>query len=93
MDQAIQDSIGQLGISDLGMPFIHRELSGHECGTEATAVFEEFQKVPALFNGKGGQSPIVQGDQIGFSQGGQEFRVAPIPFGDLEVLEEMGRRR
>ncbi len=42
VDQAIQDGIGQRGISDLGMPFIHWELSGHEGGTEAVAVFEEF---------------------------------------------------
>jgi hypothetical protein len=90
VDQAIEDRIGQRGISDLGMPFIHRELSGHEGGTEAMAVFEEFQEVPALFIGQGGQSPVVQGDQIGFCQGGQELGVAPVAFGDLEILEEAG---
>jgi len=90
VDQAIEDRIGQRGISDLGMPFIHRELSSHEGGMEAMTVFEEFQEVPALFIGQGGQSPIVQGDQVGFSQGGQELGVAPVAFGDLEVLEEAG---
>ncbi len=90
VDQSIQDGIGQRGISDLGMPFIHRELSGHEGGTEAVTAFEEFQEVPALFVGRGGQTPIVQSDQIGFSKGGQELGIAPVPFGDLEVLEETG---
>jgi hypothetical protein len=90
VDQAIEDRIGQRGISDLGMPFIYRELSGHEGGTEAMTVFEEFQEVPALFIGEGGQTPVVQDDQIGFRQGGQELGVAPVAFGDLEVLEEAG---
>jgi hypothetical protein len=90
VDQAIEDRIGQRGISDLGMPFIHQELSGHEGGTESMTVFEEFQEVPALFIGQGGQTPVVQDDKIGFSQGGQELGVAPVAFGDLEVLEEAG---
>ena len=67
VDQAIQDGIGQGGISALGMPFIHRELSGHQGRTEVVTVFEEFQEVPALFLGQGDQSPIVQDDQIGLS--------------------------
>ena len=58
VDQAIQDGIGQGGIPDLGAPFIHRELSGHESGTEALTIFEEFHEVPALFVGQEGQSPI-----------------------------------
>jgi hypothetical protein len=36
------------------MPFIHRELSGHEGGTESMTVFEKFQEVPALLIGQGG---------------------------------------
>jgi len=54
VDQAIQDGIGQGGIPDLGVPFIHRELRGHESGTETVTIFEEFQEVPALFVGQGG---------------------------------------
>ena len=90
VDQAIQDGIGQGGIPDLGVPFIHRELRGHEGGTEAVTIFEEFQEVPALFVGQGGYSPVIQGDQVGFGQGGQKLGITPIPFGDLEVLEETG---
>jgi hypothetical protein len=33
-------------------------LRGHESGTEALTIFEEFHKVPALFVGQEGQSPI-----------------------------------
>jgi hypothetical protein len=88
VDQAIQDGIGQGGVPDLSMPFIHWELSGHKGGTEAVTVFEDFQEVPALFFSQGGQTPIVQGDQIGFGEGGQELGIASVPFGELEVLEE-----
>ena len=90
VDQAIQDSIGQGGIPDLGVPFIHRELRGHEGGAEAVTIFEELQEIPALFVGQGGYSPVIQGEQIGFRQGGQELGITPIPFGDLKVLEETG---
>jgi hypothetical protein len=90
VDQAIQDGISQGGIPDLGVPFIHRELRGHEGGTEAVTIFEEFQEVPALFVGQGGYSPVIQSDQIGFRQGGQELGIASISFGDLKVLEETG---
>lgn len=90
MDQAIQDGIGQGRIPDLGVPFIHRELSGDESGTKAVPIFEEFQKVSALFVGQGGYSLVVQGDQIGFRQGGQELGITAVPFGDLKVLEETG---
>jgi hypothetical protein len=90
VDQAIQDGIGQGGISDLGVPFIHRELSGHESGTKAVAIFEKFEKVSALFVSQRGYSPVVQGDQIGFRQGSQELGITPIAFSDLEVLEEAG---
>jgi len=88
VDQAVQDGIGQGGVPDLGVPFICWELSGHKGGTEAVTVFEDFQEVPALFFSQGGQTPIVQGDQIGFGEGGQELGIASVPFGELEVLEE-----
>jgi len=50
VDQAIEDSIGQRGISDLGMPFIHRELSGHEGGTEAMTVLLAQGLTPKTIN-------------------------------------------
>ncbi len=90
VDQAIQDGIGQGRIPDLGVPFIHQELGSHESGAEAVTIFEKFQKVPALIVGQGGQAPVIQDDQLGFRQGGQELGITPIPFGDLKVLEETG---
>jgi hypothetical protein len=90
VNQAIQDGIGQGRISDLGVPFIHRQLSGNESGTKAVPIFEEFQKVPALFVSQVRYAPVVQGNQIDFGQGGQELRITPIAFGDLKVLEKTG---
>jgi hypothetical protein len=53
-------------------------------------IFEELQEIPALFVGQGGYPPVIQGEQIGFRQGGQELGITPIPFGDLKILEETG---
>ena len=50
---------------------------------EAVPIFEEFQEVPALFVGQGDYSPVIQGDQIGFRQGGQELGIPAIELFDF----------
>lgn len=64
------------------------ELAGDEGGTDAVAVIEDFEEIPALLWGEGAHAPVIEEEEIGFGKRREEFGVAAISFGDEEILEE-----
>ncbi len=48
VDQAVEDGVGQRGVSYEVVPFVDGELAGGQCRACAVAVFEDLQQVAAL---------------------------------------------
>ena len=90
MDQAIQDGIGQRGVSDPPVPFGTRDLGGDDRGVEVVAVLQDLEQILTLFRRDGGQAEVLQDQDVlagKHLEEGQEFSGAP---GNLERLEEPG---
>ena len=60
MDQAIQDGIGQRGVSDPPVPFGTRDLGGDDRGVEVVAVLQDLEQILTLFRRDGGQAEVLQ---------------------------------
>jgi hypothetical protein len=90
VDNAIEDRIGDGGVLNEFMPVIYGKLAGDKSGAKAVAVIDEFQEIAALFCIEFTHSPIIQQQEMSFGDGGEEFAIAAISFGDQEILEESG---
>ena len=55
------------------------------------AVFQDFQQVTALLCVQFDQAPVIEDEDLGSRQGGEELGIASVPFGDAQVLEESGQ--
>jgi len=75
VDQAIEDRVGKGGVADAVVPVLEGELTGHEGGAAAVAVFEDFEQVAALAIGQRGEAPVIEDHEIGFGQGGEQLAV------------------
>jgi len=88
VDEAIQDGVGKGWITDYIMPLIERELSGYDGGTETVAILYNFQEVMALFVSEFGKAPVIEDQEMGSSEAGKDFAIAPVPFGDVQFLKK-----
>jgi len=76
--QAVEDGVGQRGVADEIVPFVDGELAGGQCRAGAVPVFEDLQPVAALFGGQLGQSPVIQDQDLGLGEGGEQLGVTPV---------------
>ena len=85
VDEAVEDGVGEQF-----MPLSQRELAGDEGGARGGAVFEEFAAVEAVLGVELGESEVVEDEEVGFGEGGEELGVAAVAARDGEVVEESG---
>src|SRR4051794_11281219 len=64
VDQTVEDSIGDGGITDVSMPLVDRQLACDDGGRAAMTVVNDFQQVASLFGGERGQSPVVEDQNL-----------------------------
>ena len=70
------------------MPVVGINLAGHDGGTIATAVFQDFEQVVLLGLTRLGQAPIVNDQHVDAGDLGQEPRVGAIGAGQGQFVEE-----
>ena len=87
MANAIQDGVGEGGVSDGLVPVFDGQLAGDDCGGAAVAVFEDFQEVTALWGGEDGQAPIVDDQHVHSGDGFEDTFVTAIAAGKREGFE------
>jgi hypothetical protein len=56
VNEPVQDSVGNGGITDSFMPFFHWQLTGNESGPGAVSVFNDFEEVSYFSVGHGRQA-------------------------------------
>lgn len=60
VQQPVKDGVGECFITDGGMPFLHRYLTGDQRGAACVAVLHKFQYIVALPEGERFQSPVIE---------------------------------
>jgi hypothetical protein len=90
MDQAVKDRVGQRRITQGLMPVLDGQLAGDQRGPAIMAVFDDLQEVATVCITERREPPVIQDQQVGLGQGGQEFARASIAFRNRSFLEESG---
>ena len=60
MHQAVEDGIGEGGVTDAVMLFFGRQLTGSKCGACAVAVIQDLHQVMSLGRSECAQAPIIE---------------------------------
>ena len=68
-------------IADGFVPVFDGHLCGDEGGTMVVAVLGDLEEVSSLFVRQERGCPIVEDEQVGFGERGEEFGVASVAFG------------
>lgn len=90
MNQAIQDSIRQGGVGDLGEPLDDGHLGNHNRGGMVEAVIENLQDILGIGLGERIAHPVVQDKQVGASQGAQQVRIGRLLASLFKGMEQAG---
>src|SRR5437588_3385784 len=88
MHEAVQDRIGDSGLTEVGVPFVDGQLAGDEGRAGVDAVIEDFQEIRAVLGGERGQSPVVEHDEGGLGERLQELQVAAVAVRDAQLLDQ-----
>jgi len=90
VDQAVEDAVGDGGITDLLVPMIYGELTGDDGGGMAMPFLDNLQKVSAFCVCHGGQAEIVNHQDMGLGKFADDFSIASIAFGKVHLIGELG---
>ena len=82
VDQAVEDGVGQGGVAEEVMPVCEGELAGDDGGFSVESVIEDFQQVALPIFIDGGQSPVVEDDDIDAGELFEPSGIAAVAFGD-----------
>jgi len=66
------------------------QLAGGDGGAPAVAFVKQFQQVAAIFRVGFGQSPVVEDQDLGSGESGQQFGVASVAFGESQFAQQLG---
>lgn len=84
--QSIENGVGQGRIAEVLMPVRHWQLTGDQGRTDIETVIQDLQQIALVFIGERGHTQIVQDDQIGLGQLGQQLVIPAVALGDGEFL-------
>ena len=88
MDEPVEDGVGEGGVAEQVMPLLDGKLAGDECGTGGVSVLEEFEEVAAMVGVEGGESEVVEDDEVELGEGGEELGIGAVAAGDGDVVEQ-----
>ena len=90
VNDAVEDGVGQGGITDQIMPSIDRDLAGDQRGTSAVPFLGDLQEVAALFRTERFQPPIVQDQQLHSAERTHQPGVTAIAVRQCQIGEQSG---
>ena len=59
MNQSIQNGIGNGWIPDVFVPVFDGQLSAHDGGSQAVAIFDDLQEIASFLSARGGQAQVI----------------------------------
>jgi len=90
VDKAVQDGIGEGGITEDLVPLIAGDLGDDEGGFPVVAVVKDFQEGADSVGRKRSQSPVIQNQKVDAGQGLQTFTQTAVGFGDGQFRQQSG---
>ena len=87
MHESVEDGIGECGLPDDVVPLFDRQLRGDDGGPGGMPVVEDVEQVATLLGIQWCQSPVIEDDEIGLGELGEEPRIGAVAAGDDDVLE------
>ena len=88
MDQAVQDGIAEGGVPNDFMPVLQGELAGDQGGLSAMSILQDFEEIPTLGIGEGGQAVVVEDEEFGLLEAIQAPRIRSVCPGQGKLTEE-----
>jgi hypothetical protein len=59
VNQTIEYCVRQSRFAEIGVPFVHRELTAKHRGTYVQTIVEDFEQVGTVLRAQGDQTPII----------------------------------
>jgi len=75
VDESVEDGVGGGAVSDVLVSVRLGEFCGDEGGTQAVAIFGEFNEIPPVLVRQGCRSEIVGDEQVGVGKAPEQFGV------------------
>src|SRR5215471_20184673 len=91
VNEAIQNAIGDCGITNLIVPMRDRHLAGKDRRADRVTVVTNFQKVPTFAVGQGSHGPIVDNQDIDTREAIEHLAEAAVGVGNGQVPKQTGR--
>ena len=88
VDEAIEDGVGEGGVSDGFVPVLDGELAGDEGGLAAGPVLDDLKEIAAFDLGEWDQTEVVQDEEPGFLEAVEEARPQAIGAGESQFLKQ-----
>jgi hypothetical protein len=80
LHDAVQDSVGDGGVTEPGMPVIHRQPAGDDRGLASGPVVDDLQQVRSRHAVDGAHAPVVEHQEVGFAQLQQPLAEGGLPY-------------
>src|SRR2546426_8908613 len=88
VEQPIADGIGHGSLSELIVPVLDGELAGEDGGAGAVAIVEDLEQVAAVLVAQGCQAPVIEHQDVGAGEAGEQAGVAARGGGGGGLLEQ-----
>jgi len=93
MDEPVEDSISQGRVADSLMPVRDRQLTGDDSRADIVAVFKYFEEVMPALVIEWLKPPVIDDEELGSGQSGEDSSIAAIDSGDAQFLKEPGETK
>ena len=88
MEESVADGISNGWIAEVVVPLGHRELAGPDRRAEAVAVFHDLEQVPPFHVMDGREPPVVEHQDVGAGEAGEQLCVGAVRTRESELVEE-----
>jgi hypothetical protein len=88
VDKAIEDCVGDGGISDNFVPAVDGQLAGDDDRTSLISVLDDLEQIAALIGVERLRSPVIKNEQIETGDSAQHLGIAAIGGAECKGGEE-----
>ncbi len=88
MDKAVEDRVGESGVSHHIVPVVEWKLAGDEGGSSAVAVFEDLEEIGALSVLQGGEPEVIEDEELGLGQAIEELGIGAVGASESNLPQE-----
>ena len=90
--EAVEDRVGEGRVAEVVVPFLDRQLAGDDGGAPAVAVLDDLEQVAAVLGAQRCEAPVVEDQDVGLGEAGEQLGVAPVGAADVEFVEQSRAR-